>query len=120
MKIELVDTYNRGIAYQEMIMLKSWDYCDLSRYILLQTQYVSPNLVSSAVANTFWFPSTEVAIGDTIIIYTKSGKAYSNLTDPNNRVFYFFWNLNKTILNSKKDCITLQEVNDWVTSHYIP
>lgn len=115
MLIDLVDIKGRGNASKEFVHLLANSDCKLGYFILADTTYVSPGVVSNRLRHQFWWPTSDIARkSDHIFVFTGIG---SNSVVTNNGVTsrYYYWNLKEPVWNDSGDTAILFQLQDWQT-----
>ena len=84
---------------------------DIGDFVLIQAGYFDGS-VTNGVYETYWFPDKEVAAGDYIVLYTKSGKM-SDKTFRDVHSHFFYWGLKAPIWNRPNKCPVLMYAPDW-------
>lgn len=104
-----------GIEKKERIVLEVIKETDIGSYIVFNTTSLTEDSVSNEVRHTYWFPDKTVKTGDFVVLYTKSGKQKEILNKVGTTSHFFYWGLEKTILNNKEDYVILLEIRDYVS-----
>ncbi len=112
MSITIKYIKNNGLEKDERIIFEVTEKCNIWDYLVFDTTYAA-NGVSNKLRHTYWFPDREVEEWDLIVLYTKKGKdTFKNNISWNKTWFYYWW-LEKPILNDLKDCILLLKAASW-------
>lgn len=116
MKLEIIKILDRGIPQDERLWVKVLNDTDLSFYIVLHTNYITANSITSSHKHSFWFPPKKVKSGDYIILYTRNGNSTESKNADGSTNHFIYWGLNNSVYNSHEDCAVLFEVNTWKTT----
>ncbi len=115
MKLEIVTIADRGVANKERLHLRATADANLSYFIVFKSIITSPESVSSAPQNTYWFPGKFVKAGDHIVLYSGLGQPSESKNADGTNNHFFYWNIKNTIWNNTADCAVVFEVNTWQT-----
>lgn len=113
MSIQIKYIKNNGSADEERIVFEVTKDCDIGYYLVCDTSYTSNGKVSNKLRHPYWFPDKDVKIGDLVVLYTKKGTNNSRVNKDGSSTHFFYWGLDKTIINNDKDCIVLIESKNW-------
>lgn len=116
MKIQFTHYSDRGIANRERVHFRVNTAVDVGFFVVLSTAVSAPGKVASGPRDVFWFPSTQVSVGDEVVLYTGSGKHTSQSRPEGGAVHVFYWERPMTMWNNVADCIVVMEVNEWMTA----
>lgn len=113
MSIRIKSIKNNGSADDERIIFVVTKNCDIGYFLVCDTSYTSEGAVSNKLRHPYWFPDQDVKSGDLVVLYTKKGKNRSVSNKDGSSTHFFYWGLDKTIINNDKDCIVLIESKNW-------
>jgi hypothetical protein len=113
MKIALIGVMDRGHTTLERVELSVTEDCVLSDYMISDSTYTGPGVMSNRLRHLYWWGKDVTAKkGDLIFLYTGVGKdAVSIYHGVTCRTFY--WNLKHQIWNNTGDMAVLFELADW-------
>lgn len=113
MKLKITSIIDSGHK-SERIVIEVMQDTDIGKYLVLDSTYKAPGLISNKVKHPFWFPDMKVKKGDQIILHTKKG-ARTKKTVDNHTEYWFFWGLDCNIWNSNDNCAVVMHTVDWHT-----
>lgn len=113
MNLVITAVHGHGDQQQERVQLDAVGACDLGHYILADTTYVGPNVVSNRVRHTHWFGDKPLNKGDTVLLHTRQGTANKTQRLNGTMVYSVFWGLDVPVWNDTGDAAVLLRVADW-------
>jgi hypothetical protein len=111
MKLKIRSIIDSGHKTERIIIDVIQD-TDIGKYLILDSTYKAPGLISNKVRHPYWFPDLKVKKGDTIILHTKKGVRCSKMKD-NHTEHCFFWGLDNNIWTNDGDCAIVMHTGDW-------
>lgn len=113
MKLSLIGVQDRGSTTLERVELSVNEDCALSHFMVTDSTYKSPGMMSNRLRHMYWWTNGAIAKkGDLIFLYTGVGvdsvNVYHGVTCRT-----FFWNLNHQVWNNTGDMAVLLELADW-------
>lgn len=88
----------------ERVFMKALDDLDLSDYIVTDTTYSQPGVVSNKVRHVYEFASKVIKKGEFVALHSQVGHYKLDATsDSNTPLHRFYWGLNYTIWNKAGD-----------------
>lgn len=106
---------NNGSSKDERIIFDVLENCDVWKYLVFDTTYNEASAVSNKLRHHYWFPDQEVEAWDLVVLYTKKGKDTYKNNASGNKTWFFYWWLEKAIINNQKDCILLVKAESWMS-----
>lgn len=116
MKLSIAYIKSAGDIENERVVLKAIEDCDIGGYFTFFSHYTDNGSVSTSVVAPFWFMDATVKKGDTIVIYTKSGKRASKQNNDGTNSYFFYRNRGEAICKGNNECVVLLEVASWRSS----
>lgn len=116
MRLEIIDTIDRGIPGKERLYLKVITSTNLIDYIIFQTKIDAHATIIVSSNSGFWLPKYKVNAGDILILYTGNGDNSTRKNADGTTTHFIYWGLNETIFNSKNSAATVFELRNWTTS----
>lgn len=112
MKLGITRVRDAGSLASERIVFVARETTDVGGFLLARGKRVGEN-VSTTIERVFWFPDKPVAAGDTIVLYSKGGKAKERVED--GRTFHFFyWGAEEPLWQPPFTPV-LMRVSNWAT-----
>ena len=111
MRLKITSIRDAGNIEKERVVLKAESSADVGAFLLIQAGYFDDS-VTNGVEETYWFPDKEVAEGDFIVLYTKSGKM-SDKQFRDVHSHFFYWGLNDPIWKRPNKCPVLMYAPTW-------
>ncbi len=119
MSLEIVNVVDRGLPTAEHVHLSVTAGCSLEFFMVADTSYASPGMVSNKLRHHFWFPETKVDAGDQVVLMT--GKGTNQVLQRNGyRTFFFYWQLDKPVWNNNGDTAIVFSLNGWASKRVPP
>jgi hypothetical protein len=116
MKVKILSVKDVGIVNEERIILEVTEECNIGKYLIAITHYVSgDNSISVVQKGSYFFPNLQVKKGDWVVLYTKNGTESEKKNSDGTTSYFYFWGLSAENLTKENDCFVLIEVNTWKT-----
>lgn len=120
MNIEIDKVVDNGSHNVERIELNVVGNCNLHNYILADTTYTDETHISNKLRHMYWFLNQNVIAGDKVVIYTKQGKASTELINGGRNTKYtYYWGLGNSVWNNTGDAALLFNINTWKTKKVV-
>lgn len=113
MKLEILSVHGTGDYLKEYVLLEALADCDVGRYMIADSTYMSDGKVSNKVRHTFWIPDRQVRAGDLVSVWTKPGDHIVTKNAQGRTIHRFFWGLREAVWNDTGDCAVLFELSTW-------
>ncbi|ENQ1533179.1 TPA: hypothetical protein ACN359_004533 [Vibrio parahaemolyticus] len=115
MELKLKSIADKGNFEKERLLIEATVSCDLGEFLLLRTG-LSDGVVTTEVKNTLWFPDVELRKGDSVVVYTKSGRNNVKKIESGNNVYFQYWGLDEPIWNNDNTAPVLMNAPEWDSS----
>jgi len=103
MTLNLVSAENVGEADRERIIFRAEDEFDLGEFVvLLALKSPKKKPFSGSVPHCYWFTDLKVKKGDTVVLYTKSGKRSEKKNENGSTSYFFYWGLDEPKLQGDR------------------
>jgi hypothetical protein len=112
MKLELRSIAAPGDLGKERLVLKALSDMDVGDYAVLRSGIGDSGGPTSGRKRAYWFPDVSVKAGDTVVLYTKTGKRSKKTLDNGGTAHFFYWG-SETPLWDEKHCAVLLLVSEW-------
>ena len=96
--VKIIDTNN---LEKERVLFQVDSNEDLDFYMLFNSEKTSEGKVKRRPKNVFWFPARQLKVGDSVVLYTKSGNTSQVTNSDGTTTYFFYWNLPATIWNEE-------------------
>jgi len=113
MKLKILSVNEKGDASKEYVWLEVLEDCDVGRYAIADSTYVSEGKISNKLRHFFWFPDKTVKKGNRIVVRTGTGTDDEYTTDTGKKVHRFYWGLKSAVWNDDGDAAVLLEIATW-------
>lgn len=113
MNMNIIGVKDAGVLKDERLLLRVRDDTDVGEYFVGNTAYQGEAQVSSRLRHTLWLPDRDVASGDLVVVYTKSGVDKVRENDTGNRTHFFYWGLDSAIWTKSNNAAVLFHIGDW-------
>ncbi len=111
MKLKIRSIIDYGHKSERIIIDVIQD-TDIGKYLVLDSTYKAPGLISNKVKHPYWFPDLKVKKGDTIILHTRKGTRRSKMLEDHTE-HCFYWGLDCNIWCNDGDCAVVMYTGDW-------
>lgn len=118
MKLSIIRIVDRGVQDKERLYLKALNDVNLSSYLVFSTSYSEPAKISAGGKSAYWFPPKRVKAGDSIILYTGTGKPSETKKTDGTTTYFLYWGWKAPLWVATGKCAVVMELADWVTSQY--
>jgi hypothetical protein len=116
MRLQLLGVVDRGQPNKERLHLRAFAAIDLSSFVVCISRKSGVSLVRSGPLSAFWFPTTHVASGDHVVLFSGGGANTSRLNPDGSTSHFFYWGLTSTVWNAPEDCAVVFEAGSWETT----
>lgn len=98
MSFRISSIANAGDLSKERLVLRADEALDVGAYAIFCCWAADGDEVSSGdLPAAYWFEDQKVGKGDLIVLYTKSGKRSSKLSDRGKTSHFFYWGRQSTL-----------------------
>jgi hypothetical protein len=114
--LRVVGVRGDGDLDKERVLIRAVAPVNLIRFLILNATFTGPNQIRDLNRKVFWFPSHNVASGDYVRIYSRTGvaKSHSGKFSGLSTTYHdFFWNRTLPIWEGKSSAVVLIEVAAW-------
>ena len=115
MNVKIRAVRDAGDPDLERLVLNVFRPDDIGDYAVFDTTYTDDGRVSNKLRHSFWFPDKRIAAGDTVVLYTKRGRANEKKNSSGATSHFFYWGLDVTVWNEGGDCAVLLHVPEWTS-----
>jgi hypothetical protein len=116
MELKISGISDRGVLKDERIGFNVIKDCDLKFYQLFRTSFDASGGFYNRAKSAYWFVPKKVKVGDTIVVYTKSGIDSSKENPNGTTIYWFYWGQTEPIFTDENNGIVIVEINDWELS----
>lgn len=103
MKLEIVNISACGNAEQEFVLLAAIEDCNLGDFIMTDSSYERPGVLSNRIRHTYRFPEKQIEKGALIKLKTGIGQDIDEVNCEGKMLHLFHWNLKKAVWNDTGD-----------------
>lgn len=118
MNLQIVRIVDRGLPNKERLWLRATTNINLKFYVVIVTNYNTPNTVSNTPRFAYWFYDKNVKAGDNVVLYTGQGRNSESPNSSGGTNHFFYWGLPNSLWNKTGDCAILFEINTWQATKY--
>ncbi|MYE12356.1 MAG: hypothetical protein F4X99_12015 [Gammaproteobacteria bacterium] len=112
MRIKIDRVADRGDLARERLVLRVRKDADIGDFMLIRTGFRGRS-VTTNVTNSLWFPYQEVAEGDLIVVYSKSGTNKRHARDSGGTVHFFYWGQRSPLWDTDDAAPVLLYAPEW-------
>ena len=118
MKVSIVKIIDRGVPEKERLHLRVLNDTNLTYYVVLATSYITPASISAGWKGAYWFHPRAVKSGDSVVLYSRAGKASETKNKDGTTTHFLFWGAKTPLWNVTGKCAVVMEVSGWLTSPF--
>ncbi len=114
--LKIIKIRDAGTLASERVVLRADKAVDLIEYLVLNAMSVAPKAVRDLNQHVFWFPRYDVAAGDFVRLYSRSGKRQvrdGTYGDESARYHDFFWGKSTPVWTATSNAVVLVELAEW-------
>ena len=112
MRIKIHRVADMGNLTRERLVLRVRKDADIGDFMLIRTGYREQG-VTVNVTNSLWFPYQEVAEGDLVVVYSKSGRNKQRARDDGGTVHFFYWGQRSPLWDTDDAAPVLLYAPEW-------
>jgi hypothetical protein len=118
MKLSIVRIVDRGVPQKERLFLRVLNDTNLCYYVVLATLYNTPTSLSSGWKSAYWFVPLPVKAGDSVVLYSCSGKFQQTKNPDGTTTHFVYWGATNPLWDTTGKCAVVMEISSWATSLY--
>ncbi len=112
MRLQIQRVRERGSVAKERLVIKVLADTDVGSFAIFRTVFTKGG-PTVAVDDTFWFPDSPVAKGDSVVVYTKDGSQSTKQLESGATTHFFYWGSTISLWEAKDMGAVLLDVNEW-------
>ena len=112
MKLEIKSIADRGHSEKERVIMRVLAPTELGNYALVANRHISGEPTTEIIAG-YWFPFQKVALGELVVLYTKSGTNRTKKTESGADIHFHYWGRSTPMWDDGEAAALLLEAPEW-------
>lgn len=116
MKVSVAGIYDRGVLDKERVHFRADTDLDLSFFVLLDTQSMTPTQVSAGNLSAYWFAPRAIPRGQHVVVYTRVGNVSAETRNDGSVFHFLFRGLPNPLYALPQARAVVMEVQTWAAT----
>jgi hypothetical protein len=113
MMVEISSFADAGIHDKERLIIKALSDLDIGKYAVFRSG-ISDGKPISGSKIAYWFPDQQVKSGDSVVLYTKTGKSSKKEMPDGHTAHFFYWHRDSSLWGTGEHTAVVLRVAEWI------